>query len=44
LALKIIDFPKILGVGRHNNQLKNPRKCDFFAKLCIDANVSLIDA
>ena len=33
-----------LGVGRHNNQLKNRRKCDFFAKLCIDANVSLIDA
>jgi hypothetical protein len=30
-----------LDVGR---QLKNPRKCDFFAKLCIDANVSLIDA
>jgi hypothetical protein len=33
-----------LGVGRHNNQLKNRRKCDFFAKLCIDANVSIIDA
>jgi len=33
-----------LGVGRHNNQLKNPRKCDFFAMLCIDAYVSLIDA
>jgi len=29
---------------KSQRESNSKRKCDFFAKLCIDANVSLIDA